>query len=80
MKPVDFPGSNVTYAAKQPEYLPLPALRTPEGQVTSCWGLTWRERLTVLLRGHLFVSVLTFNYSLQPMRLTVSREEALHGK
>lgn len=66
MKPVEFPEQNVVYAKDQPEYLPLPAHRSPEGQVTSCWQMDWRERLRVLLSGKVYVSLLTFNGPLQP--------------
>lgn len=71
MTPVEFPESNVVYAKDQPEYLPLPAYRTPDGDVTSCWGMTWRERLCVLLTGRIYVSNLTFNGPLQPQRVSV---------
>lgn len=68
MRPIDFPQSNVVYAKDQPEYLPLPAHRSPDGEVTSCWGLTWRERLRVLRTGRIYFSQLTFNGPLQPQR------------
>jgi hypothetical protein len=66
MKPVKFPGSNCTYAENQPEYLPLPVHRTDDGVVTSCWTMTWRERLRVLFTGRIWWRVLTFNHPLQP--------------
>jgi hypothetical protein len=76
MKPISFPQANTTYATDQPEYLPLPAHRSADlvGQVTSCWALTWRERLSVLLRGRVFLSVWTFNQPLQPQRMSVRFE------
>lgn len=66
MKPLEFPQQNVVYAANQPEYLPLPAYRTTDGSVTSCWGLTWRERMRVLFTGRIYWTQLTFNGPLQP--------------
>ena len=69
MRPIPFPEANSTYAKDQPEYLPLPAFREPDGTVTSCWGLSWRERLQVLLTGRVWVTVLTFNQPLQPLAL-----------
>lgn len=66
MKPIEFPQQNYVYAKDQPEYLPLPVYRTADGEVTSCWGLTWRERLRVLFTGRIYFSVLTFNSPLQP--------------
>lgn len=66
MTPERFGAVNVTYAEDQPEYLPLPVHRSEDGQVTSCWRLTWRERLRVLLRGRLFLTIHTFGDPLQP--------------
>lgn len=75
MKPVDFAGSNVVYAKNQPEYMPLPARRMPDGTVTTCWALSWRERCAVLFRGCFFLDVLTFNSPLQPLRPHVKESE-----
>jgi len=66
MKPIEFPEQNCVYAKDQPEYLPLPVHKTEDGTVISCWALTWRERLRVLLTGKMWWSVLTFNHPLQP--------------
>jgi hypothetical protein len=70
------PGANlpeVTYAKDQPDYIPLPVLRTPEGQVTSRWKFTDEERKAVADGADLFVSVLTFNHPLQPMLVGVAK-------
>lgn len=67
MKPIDFEGSNVVFAKDQPEYLPLPALRTADGVVVSCWDLTWREALRLCFRRRLWLMQLTFNQPLQPL-------------
>lgn len=60
----------VTFAKDQPEYLQLPALRifNEQGQIVSRWKLNWRERLTVLFTGEFFLSQLTFNQPLQPIK------------
>jgi hypothetical protein len=71
MKPIDFYGSNVVFAKDQPEYLPLPAHKTPDGQVTSCWKMSWKERLRCIVTGRIFITMLTFNKPLQPLRLAV---------
>ena len=75
MKPIEFDGFNCTYAKDQPEYLPLPVLKTAEGKVISCWALTWRERLRVLFMGRIWYSVLTFNSSLQPQLPSVRKPD-----
>ena len=60
----------VIYAKDQPEYLPLPAIRTSDGLVITRWKLTWRERWQVLWGGSLWLELLTFNKPLQPIRLS----------
>ena len=62
----------VTYAKNQPEYLPLPVLRSQHGTVTSRWHMTWRERLAALFTGDVYLTQLTFNTPLQPVRLQVA--------
>lgn len=75
MRPIEFEYSNVTYAKDQPQYLPLPAHRSEDGCVTTCWQLTWRERFKVLFGGNLFLSLLTFNQPLQPIKIGTSFKE-----
>lgn len=62
----------IVYAENQPEYLQLPMWKGPEGHRVCRWKLTWRERITVLLNGSLWLSVLTFNRPLQPVKIDVS--------
>lgn len=74
MKPVSpvIPGINlpeVVFAKDQPEYIPLPAFKTGDGMVITRWSLTWRERIRVLFSGSIWLSVLTFNGPLQPVKL-----------
>ena len=73
MKPITFPEHNCVYAKDQPEYLPLPAHQTEDGMVITCWALTWRERLRILLTGRIWLSVLTFNKLLQPQNPSADR-------
>lgn len=73
MKPVKFKEQNTTYAENQPEYLPLPAHKTEDGQVISCWQLSLRERVKMLFSGKLWLRVLTFNGPLQPLAPDVDR-------
>lgn len=70
MKPVDFPQVTVTWAKDQPPYLPLPAY-SDHKQTVTLWALTWRERLTVLLRGRLWLSQLNLGQALQPQKPSV---------
>ena len=72
MKPIKFKGCNSLYAKDQPEYRPLPAHKSLEGIVTSCWSLSILERVKALLFGRVYIQNLTFNQPLQPQLLSVS--------
>ncbi len=63
----------VTYAKDQPQYLPLPARRTPDGEVVTCWKLNWRARLSVLFGSNFYITILTFNRPLTPFRVAVEK-------
>jgi hypothetical protein len=71
MKAVEFPGVNVTFAKDQPEYTPLPALRVPSplGEVITCWELSDEELEQVKKTKRVYLSQLTFNNALQPIRM-----------
>ena len=71
MKIVKFEECNTTYAKDQPQYLQLPCHKTVDGEVTSCWGLSIKERLRVLFTGRIFLRMLTFNQPLQPLKMSV---------
>ena len=77
MKPVEFKHQNIVFAKDQPEYQPLPALKidTPTGEVISCWKLSFKERLTVLIFGRVWMSLMSFNKPLTPSFLAVDRKE-----
>jgi hypothetical protein len=63
------------FAKDQPEYVPLPSRVDSAGTVITCWKLTWRERLTVLWRGTFYLTLLTFNRPLQPIRCSIDKPE-----
>lgn len=73
MKIIKFKECNVTYAENQPEYLPLPAYKTSDGKAISCWGLSFFERLKAVFTGKIYLSVLTFNHPLQPLKMMVDK-------
>lgn len=72
----DYPvhARSVTYAKDQPQYNQLPAVRYPDGCVVTRWQLNWKERLSILFGSGIFISKLTFNQPLQPMKVGVSLE------
>lgn len=61
----------LVFAKDQPEYRPLPAYRSDDGLVVTRWKLTWAERFAVLFGGNLWLSVLTFNRPIQPVKIDV---------
>jgi len=74
MRPIEpvapgFDLTNVRFAESQPEYETLPAYRSEDGMVVTRWRLTWRERFLVFLTGDLWLSILTCNRPLQPVKL-----------
>ena len=77
MKPVKFKHQNIVFAENQPEYTPLPALKldSPEGEVVSCWKLSFKERIQVLIFGRIWMSLMSFNKPLTPSYLSVNRKE-----
>jgi hypothetical protein len=64
---------SVVYAEDQPEYIPLPASRTPDGEVVTCWKLSWRARLAIFFGARFYVTLLTFNRPLTPLRVSVEK-------
>ena len=79
MKPIEFKHQNIVFAKDQPDYQPLPALKinSPQGEVITCWELSFKERLKVLFSGCIWLSLMTFNKPLTPTFLSVNREDVL---
>lgn len=77
MRPIEFEHQTNIFAENQPEYQNLPALKikSESGEVITCWGLTFRERIKILFTGKVWVSMLTFNKPLTPSFLAVNRKE-----
>jgi hypothetical protein len=90
MKPVSpvIPGEplpEVVYGEDQPEYIPLPAIKTDDGAVTTRWKCSIIDRLRVLFLGNIYHTQLTFNKTLQPICLqtdkpTVTRMFSFSGR
>ena len=72
MNPIEFSEQNIVWAKDQKPYLPLPAF-TNERETISCWRLTWRERLKLLVTGRLWLRQVNCGARLQPQAPTVDR-------
>lgn len=77
MRPIKFKGSNVIFAKDQPEYNQLPAYKDTEGIVTTCWGMTLKERIKFIFTNKLWLSVMTFNHALQPVFPSLDKPDDL---
>lgn len=64
----------VIYAKDQPQYIPLPCWRSPDGLVVTRWRLTLKERFLAFLKGDVYLSIMTFNQLLQPTRIEISNK------
>lgn len=73
MKPIKFIETNVVFAKDQPQYLPLPAHKDDFGRVTTCWKLSFKQRVKLLFTGKIWIQVLTFNHSLQPQLPSIEK-------
>lgn len=71
MNPIKFEQMTNEIAKDQDEYLTLPAHIDAEGIVTSCWRLTFGERLKLLFTGKMFLQTMAFGKPLQPQKLVV---------
>lgn len=69
--------SEIVFAKDQPQYIPLPALRFPDGLVVTRWSLTWSERIRIMLGGSIFLGVLTFHNPLHPIRISTKVEDVV---
>lgn len=63
----------IVYAKDQPQYLPLPVLRSPKGVVLSRWKLSDEERAAIAEGADLYLSMHTDFQPLQPIALQVAR-------
>ncbi len=79
MEPIKFKEQNCTFAEDQPQYRPLPAFKDPgeQGQVISCWKLSFKERMTILFTGKMWMSLMMFGNPLTPSILSVKKSEVL---
>lgn len=79
MIPVEFPEQTTVVAKDQPEYLPLPAIiyDSPEGEVVSCWKMSWKERLQILLTGKVWLSLWCFHKPITPSRICAFKKDII---
>lgn len=67
----EFIPNEVVYAKDQPQYLPLPSIRSTTGIVLTRWKPTEDERVALANGADIYLSVHTYNHPLQPILLEV---------
>jgi len=82
MIPIQFPEQTTIVAKDQSEYMPLPAFidNGPQGEVISCWQMTWKERLQILFTGKIWLSLWCFHKPITPSRLSAFKSQVLQTK
>jgi hypothetical protein len=75
MKPIKFKQSNVVYGVGQESLQELPALKFDDGEVVSCWHLTFKEALRLLFTRKVWLCVATFNNPLQPTFMSTQQKD-----
>jgi len=73
MKPVKFKECNVEFAKDQPEYNNLHAFRADNGEVITFWKMSFIERVRVLFKGGVWLSLQSFNKPLTPSFMTTKK-------
>lgn len=85
MKPINFEEQTTIAAKDQPEYRPLPAMVKPgpHGEVVSCWGLSFAERIKILFTGRIWMSLWMFRNAngelnpITPSSLTANKSDVM---
>lgn len=70
MKPVKFKGHNAVLAGNQPQYIPLPVNIECDGRgsMVSCYKLSWKDRIKLLITGRIFFRQVTFDRGFHPIQ------------
>lgn len=74
---IEFKGCNVTFAKNQPEYTPLPAMLLEDGMAVTCWQFSPEELSEIQKTGKIYISQLTFNHPLQPVRAVANLDDLI---
>ena len=79
MKAIEFKEQNGALSRKDSPLRPIPIFKDPseKAQVVSCWKLSFKERMRLLLLGKLWVSIITYNNPVQPSLFSTRKEDVL---
>lgn len=77
MEPIEFHGQNIIFGEGQPAYIPLPAMKMPDGEVFTYWSISDEEIEIIKQTKCIYFKQLTFNQPLQPIRPMVDLSEGI---
>lgn len=75
MKPIKFKEANVVYGKGQESLEELPALKFDDGEVVSCWELSFKEALRLLFKRRIWLCIATFNRPMQPVYMSTEQKD-----
>ena len=79
MESIRFKECNATYAENQDEYKTLPTFHDKQnGIVVSCYKLTFKDLLKIILTRKIWLGLMTFNQPLQPQLLSVNKTDLIN--
>lgn len=74
MKAIEFKEQNIVFGENQKEYQPLPAHVEKNGIATFCFELTEAEARKFMKSGRIFITRLTFNAPVQPIKASFNKQ------
>ena len=81
MEPIKFNEDNtVQYNGPENLYDALPALLFEDGDVVTCWKLSFKDILRLIFTRKLWLSVATFNNPLQPLFMSTNKRDIFTSK
>jgi hypothetical protein len=68
-------ADETVYAKDQPQYIPLPSIKTPDGVMLTRWSVNETEKRQIAGQGYIYLIVNTFNQPLQPVMMSTNVPE-----
>lgn len=81
MEPIKFNEANTVYGKGQENlYEALPALLFEDGDVVTCWKLSFNDILRLIFTRKLWLCVATFNNTLHPLFMSTNKRDIFTSK
>ena len=80
MKPIKFNESNVVGKGQENLYEALPALLFYDGDVVTCWKLSFKDILRLIFTKKLWLCVDTCKKQLQPLFMSTNKRDSFTSK